>query len=93
MSPTIERAVAILSSVGELLIEKNKAYGDSAANPLRVFSKASPVEQVLVRIDDKLSRITRGAGLLAKDEDVLHDLIGYLAILKALIESEGRAGQ
>jgi hypothetical protein len=40
------------------------------------------MEQLLVRIDDKLSRIARGAGMEATDEDTLNDLIGYLILLK-----------
>lgn len=68
-----------------LLVEKNEKYGDSALSPCRIFSKADSTEQLLVRIDDKLSRISRGAGLLAKDEDVLDDLIGYLLLLKIAI--------
>lgn len=72
----------ICDQIKELLLEKNKKYGDSALDPARVFSKASPVEQILVRIDDKLNRIKQGAGLLANDEDVIMDLIGYLILLK-----------
>jgi hypothetical protein len=41
-----------------------------------------------VRIDDKLSRIARGAGLLAMDEDVIHDLAGYLALLATKIAKD-----
>jgi hypothetical protein len=72
----------ICDSIKRLLIEKNKKYGDSALNPSRIFSKADAVEQILVRIDDKLNRIQKGAGLLANDEDVVQDLIGYLVLLK-----------
>jgi len=72
----------ICDEIKDLLIEKNKKYGDSALNPARIFSKADTTEQILVRIDDKLNRIQKGAGLLANDEDVINDLIGYLVILK-----------
>lgn len=72
----------ICDEIEELLIDKNRKYGDSALNPCRVFSKANAVEQLLVRIDDKLNRIKQGAGLLANDEDVICDLIGYLVLLK-----------
>ena len=72
----------VCDEVKTLLLEKNAKYGDSALNPSRIFSKASPVEQLLVRIDDKLNRIQKGAGLLASDEDVVQDLIGYLILLK-----------
>lgn len=81
----------VCDEIKQLLLSKNAKYGDSALNPVRVFSKASPVEQILVRIDDKLSRIQSGAGLLASDEDVLNDLIGYLILLKiALAKSENK---
>jgi hypothetical protein len=61
-SPTIIRAIAFLHQVGELLEQKNAAYGDAAANPLRCFSKLSPEEGIRLRIDDKLSRLARGDG-------------------------------
>jgi len=78
----------VCDDVKTLLLEKNAKYGDSALNPSRIFSKASTVEQLLVRIDDKLNRIQKGAGLLASDEDVVQDLIGYLVLLKiALAQS------
>lgn len=72
----------VCEQIEELLLAKNAKYGDSALEPVRIFSKATAVEQLLVRIDDKLSRISKGAGLLATDEDVLQDLIGYLVLLK-----------
>lgn len=86
-SRAIQRADAetFVDRVKAVLLEKNHKYGDSATTPIRIFSKASPVEQLLVRLDDKLSRIARGAGLLAKDEDVLMDLVGYLALLAGVI--------
>jgi len=64
-----------------MLINKNNSYGDSALHPLRVFSRADPIEAIKVRIDDKLSRLTRGNG---EDfhEDTIDDLMGYLVLLK-----------
>lgn len=78
----------VCDEIKELLLSKNAKYGDSALNPVRVFSKASPVEQILVRVDDKLSRIKSGAGLIANDEDVLNDLIGYLVLLKIALNKQ-----
>ena len=78
----------VCDDIKELLINKNRKYGNSALKPCRVFSKASPVEQLLVRIDDKLNRIMHGAGLLADDEDVVNDLIGYLVLLKIGMNDE-----
>jgi hypothetical protein len=78
----------VCNQIEELLLAKNAKYGDSALQPVRIFSKATPVEQILVRIDDKLSRISKGVGLLAADEDVLQDLIGYLVLLKIAKQRE-----
>lgn len=72
---------AILSAclgVARFLIAKNKAYGDSALNPVRIFSKSDPIEQIRVRLDDKLSRLSRGR---LAGEDAELDLIGYLVLL------------
>lgn len=69
-----------LSKIGEMLIDKNRKYGNSALEPLRVFSKASSKEQILVRLDDKLSRLKNQQ--IDEDEDVINDLIGYLFLLK-----------
>lgn len=79
MSRTVEDIKKVLNRLGNLLIEKNERYGDSALDPIRLFSRADALEQLRVRIDDKLSRIVRGKGL--QDEDVLIDLIGYLVLL------------
>lgn len=68
-------------SIARTLLSKNIAYGDSALNPVRVFSQASAKEQILVRLDDKLSRLQRGQ---AAGEDVTLDLIGYLVLLRVV---------
>ena len=79
---TSEQITQVCEEVKNLLLDKNKKYGDSALNPVRVFSKASPVEQILVRMDDKISRLNRGAGLREVEEDAIMDLIGYMILLK-----------
>jgi hypothetical protein len=63
-----------------MLQEKNVAYGDSALDPVRIFSKSNAIEQLLVRVDDKLSRFARGTEYPG-DNDI-DDLIGYLVLLK-----------
>ena len=70
----------VCDEIKNMLIEKNKSYGDSALNPVRIFSTSDSVEQLHVRIDDKLSRITRGGSYIG-DNDI-DDLIGYLILLK-----------
>jgi hypothetical protein len=70
-----------LDEIRDLLIAKNLKYGNSALEPLGVFSQLSAKEGLLVRIDDKLKRIKNGS-LGKDDEDVVNDLIGYLVLLK-----------
>ena len=64
----------------EFLIRKNRAYGNSALNPCRIMSKADPLEQLYVRIDDKLNRLMNGSEYPG-DNDI-QDLIGYLILLQ-----------
>lgn len=78
-----------LETVRGLLIEKNKRYGNSALEPLRIASKASANEQLLVRIDDKLSRIQQGD----ESEDVWLDLLGYVVLLRVNKARERRNEQ
>ena len=75
-----EQVYRILSEITEMLIAKNEKYGNSALEPLGVFSQLSAKEGLLVRIDDKLKRIKNGS-LDKDDEDVINDLIGYLVLL------------
>ena len=82
MTGTQTEITKICDDIKELLLYKNSRYGDSALEPCRIFSKASAVEQLLVRIDDKINRIHKGIGLLDTDEDIIMDLIGYLVLLK-----------
>jgi hypothetical protein len=76
-----EEVNKILEDIQEMLISKNAKYGNSALEPIGVFSKLSPKEGLLIRIDDKLKRIKNGS-LDKDDEDVVNDLIGYLVLLK-----------
>lgn len=81
-----DQVAQVLDEIKDLLIAKNKKYGNSALEPLGVFSKLSAKEGLLVRIDDKLKRIKNGS-LDRDDEDVINDLIGYLVLLKIYSES------
>ena len=66
--------------VAQMLIDKNISYGDSALNPIRIFSTTDATEQLKVRIDDKLNRVKNNQGF-AGDNDI-DDLIGYLILYK-----------
>lgn len=71
------------SKICNMLLSKNASYGDSACDPVRIFSELDPIEQLNVRIDDKLSRIMRGHEY--DGDDTEGDLIGYL-ILKRCVQ-------
>lgn len=72
-----------MNRIKTMLLLKNKSYGDSALNPVRIFSKAEAAEGIRVRIDDKLSRLARGSEYPG-DNDV-DDLLGYLFLYKIAI--------
>ena len=84
-TPTQLKIIQMLDRIESLLIEKNRKYGDSALTPTRVFSQASTIEQLKVRIDDKLSRIR--SNQYDEDEDVIIDLIGYLVLYMISLEN------
>jgi hypothetical protein len=73
--------------ITNLLIEKNKAYGNSALNPANIFSKLNASEALCSRIDDKLMRI-KNRGITDQTEDTVDDLIGYLFLLKMSMKEE-----
>lgn len=69
-----------IEEIRDLLITKNNAYGNSALDPINVFSKGSAVDSLCARIDDKLARI-KNSGLNDVTEDTLLDLSGYMVLL------------
>ena len=69
------------NEIRDLLVSKNKAYGDSAIEPDNIFSKLDNAQAICARIDDKLSRV-KNRGLDDATEATLDDLIGYLILLK-----------
>lgn len=76
---TQKRISAKCDELKSLILEKNRKYGNSALSPIRIFSHATTIEQILVRIDDKLNRIKNRQN--DEDEDVVMDLAGYLILL------------
>lgn len=77
---TSDKITKVCDSIKELLLEKNRKYGDSAINPTRIFAKSDSIEQIKVRIDDKLNRLKNQQD--DDNEDTVTDLIGYLILLK-----------
>jgi hypothetical protein len=74
----------VCHEIAQWLIDKNISYGDSALSPSRIFAQSDNVEQIKIRIDDKLNRVKNNQGY-AGDNDV-DDLIGYLILLKIALD-------
>jgi len=81
-----QRITEECDSIKSILLLKNKCYGNSAAEPIRIFSKSDPLEQMRVRIDDKLSRIAKGTEY--PGDDTILDLIGYLVLYRILSKED-----
>ena len=79
-----EAIIRVCNELRDFLVEKNKAYGNSAFEPINIFSKLPPIEGVLIRIDDKLKRIRNGKSYPGDND--LKDLAGYLILLMVLME-------
>jgi hypothetical protein len=79
-APSGQKIIVECLEMAEMLIKKNVSYGNSALDPIRIFSKADSKEQIRVRIDDKLNRIQNDQAFPG-DNDI-DDLIGYLILLK-----------
>lgn len=73
-----EKIPIVTNNIGELLKYKNSKYGDSALNPVKIFSKTDATNGLLLRLDDKISRIKNNPEL--KKNDVA-DIMGYLILL------------
>ena len=89
-APSGQKIMRKCLEVAEMLINKNISYGDSALSPIRVFSKADNLEQIKVRIDDKLNRIVNSEAYPG-DNDI-DDLIGYLILLKIAVDKSSLTG-
>lgn len=79
---TRDAIISVCQEIQDMLISKNEAYGNSAFEPVQIFSKLSAAEQINVRIDDKLSRILKGKSYGMEDTEL--DLIGYLILRRAV---------
>lgn len=88
LNPTEKAIVVACDRICKILIDKNRAYGNSALEPNRIFAKSDATEQLRVRIDDKLNRIIKGSDY--PGEDTIDDLIGYLILLKIAMGDEWR---
>ena len=79
-TPTQQKIKDILSGMTDLLLYKNKKYGDSAKNPKKIFYKADSTNSILIRLDDKIGRVMSNTEEKPRVNDVA-DIIGYCTLL------------
>jgi hypothetical protein len=68
----------VCDNLSNFLEYKNRNYGNSALEPVKIFSKSNSEGQLYNRVDDKLSRIKNSSEL--RKNDVV-DLMGYLVLI------------
>ena len=78
LTGTQQGITRVFNSMRDVVIEKNRRYGDAALAPKHIFSKLDAGEGIKVRIDDKISRIMNSGGAVRKND--VADLMGYLAL-------------
>lgn len=78
-SQTQKQIENICKAISDVLIDKNKKYGNSALKPINVFYKGDNTNSILIRLDDKLSRIKNNKEDIRVND--ICDTIGYLVLL------------
>ena len=77
--------IRIMDATKKLLIHKNEKYGDSALNPLAIFTDGDARNNLGARMEDKLMRL-KEVGMTAEAIDTLYDLQGYITLMIIAIE-------
>jgi hypothetical protein len=77
---TQQKIIDVLDGMKNLLLYKNRKYGDSAINPKKVFYKGDSTNSILIRLDDKIGRVMSNPDDKPRVNDVA-DIIGYCTLL------------
>lgn len=86
-APLEKEIRAKCSELADFLVAKNRAYGNSAAEPIGIFAKRlDTLAQIDVRIDDKLNRVSQGEEY--PGDDTIWDLVGYF-VLRIIVKEKG----
>ena len=79
-TPTQQKIKDILAGMTDLLLYKSRKYGDSVVNPKKIFYKGDSTNSILIRLDDKIGRVTSNTEEKPRVNDVA-DIIGYCTFL------------
>lgn len=77
---TQQKLIDVLDGMKNLLLYKNKKYGDSALKPKNIFYKGDTTNSILIRLDDKIGRVMSNPDDKPRVNDVA-DIIGYCTLL------------
>lgn len=77
---TQRKIIDVLDGMKQLLLYKNQKYGDSALKPKNIFYKGDATNSILIRLDDKIGRVTSNTEEKPRVNDVA-DIIGYCTLL------------
>lgn len=80
VSSTYDDIEEICDAMKDLLLYKNKMYGDAALNPEPIFYKGDSMTSILVRLNDKIGRIKNNPAPTPRINDIA-DIIGYCILL------------
>ena len=73
-----KKIIEVCDSMKDLLLYKNKKYGDSALHPNNIFYKGDSTNSIKIRLDDKIGRIKNCEETRIND---VADVIGYCTLL------------
>ena len=77
---TQQKIIDVLDGMKNLLLYKNRKYGDLAINPKKIFYKGDSTNSILIRLDDKIGRVMSNPDDKPRVNDVA-DIIGYCTLL------------
>lgn len=69
----------VLTAICKVLVTKNQRYGNSALSPTKIFYKGNKSDAILIRLNDKMSRVQNSQELRKND---LYDIVGYLFLYR-----------
>lgn len=81
LTDTQNKIKNLCDKISEILIYKNKMYGNSILEPKQIFYKGGYVDNILMRLDDKIGRIANTTGGNPIRVNDIVDIIGYLVLL------------
>jgi hypothetical protein len=82
---TEDKIIEECDGLKAVLLEKNRKYGDTACRPGYPFPLPAS-SAIKARINDKIGRLAQDNK--DEDEDITHDLLGYLILLRIAQKNE-----